>query len=109
LRVPLEEDPEPVLLHDHRDDLRVAIEVSLELGRDRRWSDWRRLTHRLGAVGGQIAPEMVMRMRGLEPPRAEAHTDLNRARLPIPPHPRLREIDSVPPPRERSAGDAIGH
>ena len=30
----------------------------------------------------------VMRMRGLEPPRAEAHTDLNRARLPIPPHPR---------------------
>ena len=33
-------------------------------------------------------PEMVMRMRGLEPPRAFAHTDLNRARLPIPPHPR---------------------
>jgi hypothetical protein len=30
----------------------------------------------------------AMRMRGLEPPRAEAHTDLNRARLPIPPHPR---------------------
>jgi hypothetical protein len=29
-----------------------------------------------------------MRMRGLEPPRAFAHTDLNRARLPIPPHPR---------------------
>ena len=28
-----------------------------------------------------------MRMRGLEPPRAFAHTDLNRARLPIPPHP----------------------
>ena len=26
-------------------------------------------------------------MRGLEPPRACAHTDLNRARLPIPPHP----------------------
>ena len=30
----------------------------------------------------------AMRMRGLEPPRAYAHTDLNRARLPIPPHPR---------------------
>ncbi len=29
-----------------------------------------------------------MRMRGLEPPRPERHTDLNRARLPIPPHPR---------------------
>lgn len=30
-----------------------------------------------------------MRMRGLEPPRAEAHGDLNAARLPIPPHPRV--------------------
>ncbi len=28
-----------------------------------------------------------MRMRGLEPPRGRPHTDLNRARLPIPPHP----------------------
>jgi hypothetical protein len=33
-----------------------------------------------------------MRMRGLEPPRACAHTDLNRARLPIPPHPRGQPI-----------------
>src|SRR5438445_696847 len=31
---------------------------------------------------------MAMRMRGLEPPRGRPHTDLNRARLPIPPHPR---------------------
>jgi hypothetical protein len=31
-----------------------------------------------------------MRMRGLEPPRPFGHTDLNRARLPIPPHPRGR-------------------
>jgi hypothetical protein len=31
-------------------------------------------------------------MRGLEPPRACAHTDLNRARLPIPPHPRGSRI-----------------
>ena len=30
----------------------------------------------------------LMRMRGLEPPRPYGHTDLNRARLPIPPHPR---------------------
>ena len=30
----------------------------------------------------------AMRMRGLEPPRGRPHTDLNRARLPIPPHPR---------------------
>ena len=32
-----------------------------------------------------------MRMRGLEPPRPERHTDLNRARLPIPPHPRAAD------------------
>ena len=31
-------------------------------------------------------------MRGLEPPRPYGHTDLNRARLPIPPHPRGRTI-----------------
>ena len=30
----------------------------------------------------------LMRMRGLEPPQSYLHTDLNRARLPIPPHPR---------------------
>jgi|HubBroStandDraft_2_1064218.scaffolds.fasta_scaffold01528_2 hypothetical protein len=29
-----------------------------------------------------------MRMRGLEPPPGFPDTDLNRARLPIPPHPR---------------------
>jgi hypothetical protein len=40
-----------------------------------------------------------MRMRGLEPPRAFAHTDLNRARLPIPPHPRGRSILSALTPR----------
>ena len=39
-----------------------------------------------------IRRSRVMRMRGLEPPRAEAHTDLNRARLPIPPHPRGRPV-----------------
>ena len=38
-------------------------------------------------------------MRGLEPPRACAHTDLNRARLPIPPHPRGRSIVSALAPR----------
>ena len=31
-------------------------------------------------------------MRGLEPPRGFPHTDLNRARLPIPPHPRAADI-----------------
>ncbi len=32
--------------------------------------------------------DILVRMRGLEPPRTYIHTDLNRARLPIPPHPR---------------------
>src|SRR5712691_12566589 len=38
-----------------------------------------------------------MRMRGLEPPRGCPHTDLNRARLPIPPHPRGATQSSVGP------------
>src|SRR3954467_14048320 len=41
-------------------------------------------------LGTEWAPKrlgMAMRMRGLEPPRPFGHTDLNRARLPIPPHP----------------------
>ena len=33
----------------------------------------------------------AMRARGLEPPRAEAHRDLNPARLPVPPRPRGHE------------------
>jgi hypothetical protein len=40
------------------------------------------------AVSPQPGTSCRVRMRGLEPPRACAHTDLNRARLPIPPHPR---------------------
>ena len=43
----------------------------------------------------ESTPNLAMRMRGLEPPRAFAHTDLNRARLPIPPHPRGAEIVAV--------------
>ena len=65
----------------------------------------------------------AMRMRGLEPPRGFPHTDLNRARLPIPPHPRARANSSPASnvvrddhPRgrsralpERSPGDARQH
>ena len=36
---------------------------------------------------------MAMRMKGLEPSRSFLHTDLNRARLPIPPHPRASAED----------------
>jgi hypothetical protein len=39
----------------------------------------------------------TVRARGLEPPRAEAHRDLNPARLPVPPRPRNPRIE-----RERS-------
>jgi hypothetical protein len=40
------------------------------------------------ALGRKPLLRSDMRMRGLEPPRGLPHTDLNRARLPIPPHPR---------------------
>ena len=33
--------------------------------------------------------EEVVRMRGLEPPRELPHSDLNAARLPVPPHPHV--------------------
>ena len=44
-----------------------------------------------GRTRGPDGPRLLMRMRGLEPPRPERHTDLNRARLPIPPHPRAAD------------------
>ncbi len=37
---------------------------------------------------GGFSPNILVRMRGLEPPPGFPDTDLNRARLPIPPHPR---------------------
>ena len=38
---------------------------------------------------------MMVRMRGLEPPRPYGHGDLNAARLPIPPHPRVGAGDDI--------------
>jgi hypothetical protein len=43
--------------------------------------------HGPGVRGHGLNVDQVVRMRGLEPPRSYLHTDLNRARLPIPPHP----------------------
>ena len=43
------------------------------------------------------APKARVRLRGVEPPRAFAHTDLNRARLPVPPQPREQAIYRVGP------------
>ncbi len=39
-----------------------------------------------GGLGSNV--DQMVRMRGLEPPPGFPDTDLNRARLPIPPHPR---------------------
>jgi hypothetical protein len=39
--------------------------------------------------GDGWSPKILVRMRGLEPPRPYGHGDLNAARLPIPPHPRV--------------------
>jgi hypothetical protein len=43
----------------------------------------------------------MMRMRGLEPPPGFPDTDLNRARLPIPPHPRVGEEANIAPAVEQ--------
>jgi hypothetical protein len=63
---------------------------------------------------GEILGFVRMRMRGLEPPRGFPHTDLNRARLPIPPHPRgaadddsngsVAKLDLPEPPSSRGLG-----
>ena len=62
--------------------------------RDRRQ---RRARHRGAEPASRlsVAPSPVaraMRLKGVEPPRALAHTDLNRARLPVPPQPREQAI-----------------
>ena len=47
-----------------------------------------RLMRAVSALRGPPLNPKSMRMRGLEPPPGFPDTDLNRARLPIPPHPR---------------------
>jgi hypothetical protein len=49
---------------------------------------------------------ILVRMRGLEPPPGLPDTDLNRARLPIPPHPRVGERAKIS--HRRGAGRAAG-
>jgi site-specific DNA recombinase len=46
-------------------------------------------------MGDGFSQKILVRMRGLEPPRSHLHTDLNRARLPIPPHPQVTDRDSI--------------
>ena len=41
-----------------------------------------------GRTGACTPRPAEMRLKGVEPSRAFAHTDLNRARLPVPPQPR---------------------
>jgi Protein kinase domain len=54
-----------------------------------------RLSQFDGGRAARPAHRLVVRAEGLEPPRAEAHQDLNLARLPVPPRPRARRIDPV--------------
>ena len=76
-------------LRDRRRRQRRADHAAREPGQPRRRGAGRprnRLTAR-------NSPRVSrMRMRGLEPPRGCPHTALNRARLPIPPHPRGRTV-----------------
>jgi site-specific DNA recombinase len=66
------------------------------------------------SFGGGSSTELMVRMRGLEPPPGYPDTDLNRARLPIPPHPRAAAEDiahasysgSHEPPCQRRPGAA---
>ena len=66
----------------HADDVLAALGSAVR----------RTPAHRRPRREGGRSPPSRMRMRGLEPPRPERHTDLNRARLPIPPHPRDGEF-----------------
>ena len=55
-----------------------------------------------GGLGSNV--DTMVRMRGLEPPPGCPDTDLNRARLPIPPHPRAEA--KISQPRARAGGGA---
>lgn len=85
------------------DELRRAVKVreveALEDAVDRvlRENEQRPRKPELALVGADTpdpdwaegwSPKIMVRMRGLEPPPGFPDTDLNRARLPIPPHPR---------------------
>jgi hypothetical protein len=63
-----------------------------QFGRDRRCHQEERLASSSRLQRCSEAFGTAMRMRGLEPPRGFPHTDLNRARLPIPPHPRGQTV-----------------
>jgi hypothetical protein len=67
---------------------KLHIEVTT---RETRWRSSRSQTAE-SERAPQPSETVAMRMRGLEPPRGRPHTDLNRARLPIPPHPRGRAL-----------------
>ncbi len=65
------------------------------------------------STGRGLSAKTLVRMRGLEPPPGFPDTDLNRARLPIPPHPRAggdAKISHPPPagPRQRRSTGCVG-
>ncbi len=53
-----------------------------------------------GRSGPTSSRRSPVRLRGVEPPRALAHTDLNRARLPVPPQPREQGNLPIDGPRQ---------
>ncbi len=61
---------------------------------------------RLTPGAGPGGARQVMRLKGVEPSRALAHTDLNRARLPVPPQPREQAIYRLSPPTRALRGAA---
>jgi hypothetical protein len=58
-----------------------------------------RLAHAATSRRAGLPAADFMRMRGLEPPPGFPDTDLNRARLPIPPHPRAGRGAKISHPR----------
>jgi len=79
------------LLPDFEDYLRSLLD-SFDMRDEPETGRLRTKRTRLTRSGERKSCSAGMRMRGLEPPRGYPHTDLNRARLPIPPHPRGRTV-----------------
>ena len=73
---------------------RGAGGTAMIMSPERRLGHFRAARPRQRTASGIVARKRRVRMRGLEPPRPYGHTDLNRARLPIPPHPRGAVADS---------------
>ena len=78
---------------------KLRVELSVTFNPDKGASESRLVPIVLKlAAPKQRRRQRQVRLKGVEPSRALAHTDLNRARLPVPPQPRDSPIYRVPPP-----------